>query len=562
MLKRFGKTILKIVGVFVILEPIWMLLPFAGFLYGSVLHLQTLARNPETAWLTHFVFPVLTLGPLGPALVLLGLALFLAGAAQVYWAKLRRAGLVVGGLYRFVRHPQYVSLTLFGVGILLTWGRAITFIAFFLMMFLYYYLAKNEEANCRRLFGKEYESYRQRTSFIFPGDRALRSLAKRMPGGKLPAPLRVSLSLLLAGLVCFGTMWLIMAWKGAVMTVPYLSEELELSSAVTDREGEIAVASGTAGGISFAQAGRTAVIRGPWRSATAPGFAERILTRLPSSTELKGFLSFLAEPEGDTAIIFCISSAGSGQPGPEQGRRGPPPDPAGSDRIKLVILRCTLLPGASVADALVDKSKRQIRKACFAPIDLGRSTSEDIVDGKLVTPGPGFPGEDRWDFWLKQLAERRGGSPLRDREAKTPSVADSVRLVMVKAPILRTRLHAEFAAEIFERLTISASLREQLAKSMAGGEIVAVAFPRPGPNWYQEHHRRPQISVFVVLARLVSADAPLDSLFDFGERELLSAFTIEMDFKMELAADSTGEIVVIGPRRDLEERWRFFLSGL
>ncbi|MCX7044762.1 MAG: hypothetical protein NTX50_04640, partial [Candidatus Sumerlaeota bacterium] len=68
-LQRTGEAILSLLGFFVILEPIWMLLPFAGFLYGSVLRIESLGRNPATAWLTHFVFPVPTGGWLGPILV-------------------------------------------------------------------------------------------------------------------------------------------------------------------------------------------------------------------------------------------------------------------------------------------------------------------------------------------------------------------------------------------------------------------------------------------------------------------------------------------------------------
>ncbi len=155
---RTGRLLLKALAFFVILEPIWMLLPFAGFLYGSGLHIQTLSRHPETAWLTHFVFPVLTLGPVGPLLVVLGLLLFLAGAVQVYSAKIRRKGLVTGGLYAFVRHPQYTALTLFATGLLLAWGRVMMFLAFFLMMFLYYHLARSEERRCRARFGEAYET--------------------------------------------------------------------------------------------------------------------------------------------------------------------------------------------------------------------------------------------------------------------------------------------------------------------------------------------------------------------------------------------------------------------
>ena len=39
-------------------------------------------------------------------------------------------------------------------------------------------------------------------------------------------------------------------------------------------------------------------------------------------------------------------------------------------------------------------------------------------------------------------------------------------------------------------------------------------------------------------------------------------FTAQLDFGIKPPADPVGEIIVIGPRRDLEERWHFFLSGL
>ena len=88
------------------------------------------------------------------------------------------------------------------------------------------------------------------------------------------------------------------------------------------------------------------------------------------------------------------------------------------------------------------------------------------------------------------------------------------------------------------------------------------AVPRPGPNWYREHHGKPQISVFVVLARLASGEAPLDDLFRSDSRTLVGAFTAEVDFRIEAGRDSVGDVATIGPRRDLEERWEFFLSGL
>ncbi|MHC4502086.1 MAG: methyltransferase family protein [Planctomycetota bacterium] len=584
MAKRAGEAALKLLGAFVILEPVWMLLPFAGFLYGSVLRIQTLNRNPGTAWLTHFVFPVLTLRWLGPALVVAGLAIFMVGAGQIYWSKIRRSGLVTKGLYRFVRHPQYISLTLFGVGILLAWGRAITFIAFFVMMFVYYYLAKSEERRCLALFGEEYERYRERTSFILPGDRLLRPLGSKLPGRNLPAPARVAGAFAVTMAVCFGLMWIIGTVKETARTVPYLTATVSFRDVVDmvdvadargageDREARWpAVTTGASGGVPFAQAGRVAVVRGPYRNGAAPGFAERVLLRLPRSSTLEGFLAFLDKPAGDVAIVFCAPFVKPEQPGTPgmhagSGRRGPPPDPSGPDRVRLIILRCVLSPGASIADAFEDRSKRTIKGARIAPVNLARPEGADIVEGTVVKPGPRFPGEERWDFFMEQLAargdlERRTGREAAG-EAVIPGRFPSATLVMVKAPILRTRLDPAFAKEILDRLVHSARFRDHLRKSGAGGGVVPVAFPRPGPNWYREHHGKPEISAFVIMTRLAQKGAAHDALFRPDGRELLGAFTAEIDFGIEPPSDSVGEIATVGPRRDLEERWRFFLSGL
>ena len=568
LLGKIGQGLLKVLTLFVILEPIWMLLPFAGFLYGSVLQIQTLNRNPQTAWLTHFVFPVLTLGWTGPVMVVVGLGVFVVGAGQIYWAKIRRSGLVTRGLYRFVRHPQYIALTLFGFGLLLAWGRAIMFIAFFLMMFLYYYLTKSEERTCVRLFGDAYRAYRERTSFIFPGDRFLRPLLGRLPSLKLPAPVRVCGGFVLTMGVCFALMWVIQTIKTATRTVPYLSAIVDLGAA-RDASLNVPMTSGLGGGIPFVQAGRIAVVRGPYRNASASGFAEHVLQRARQSAKLDEFLDFLDEPGSDVAIVFCgpYEPPKAGEPsgpgsfaGKAPGGRGPGADPHGSDRVRLILMRCTLGPKATIADALGDTSKRTIVGGCVAHVDLDRPEEQDIVVDEAAIAGAGFPGEERWEYFRKQFSDlpRADAMPV---ALALPGRYAQARLVLVNAPILRTRIDAAFAAEIRDRLAGSQSFRSRLRKAGAGGPVVAVAFPRPGPNWYREHHGTPQISLFVMLVRL-HAGADLDDLFRPSRRDLLSAFIVPMDFAIASPADSVGEATMIGLWRDLEERWDFFLSGL
>jgi hypothetical protein len=404
------------------------------------------------------------------------------------------------------------------------------------------------------LFGAEYERYRDRTSFIIPGDRYLRG---KFPPLKLPAFVQVAGAFVVTLAACFGLMWLITTVKVAFQSVPFtiatviFAPEVKQAPAMTAR---------TVKGVPFVQAGRVAVVRGPYRNATAAGFAERVLQRLRQSAALKDFLAFLDEPAGDALVVFCAPFEKPDQPGTPgmraggaAGGRGPAPDPAGPDRVRLVMMRCALAPGASLDDVFAVKSKRQIRAGCIAPVNLGSPEGSDIVEGEVTRPGPKFPGEERWGFLLKQLAAQ----PATALPVVVPGQAASATLVLVHAPILRTRRDPEFTREIFDRLTASAKFRDRLRQSGAGGNVVAVAFPRPGPNWYREHHGQPQLSVFVMLVRHRGGE-----LFRDRGHEFLGAFIAEMDFKITPPADCVGEVTLIGPRRDLAERWRFFLSGV
>jgi len=603
-----GSFLLKLLGFFVILEPIWMLLPFAGFLYGSGLRIQVLARHSETSWLTHFVFPVLTLGMTGPILVVVGFLIFLVGAGQIYSAKLFRKGMVTGGLYRFIRHPQYTALTFFGLGLLLAWGRAIMFLAFFAMMFLYYFLAKSEERRCVALFGEKYEEYRRRTSFCIPGDKIITRLITSLPRPAMPRPLAVTTAFVLTMLLAFGLMRLIAAVRARARTVPFMTTTVQLADREAPPPSAPKMQEGRTAGVPYVASDRVLVVRGPWRNAAAPGFAETVLRRSLRSGALAGFLDFLDEPSREVAIIFCAPYTPADNPDDvgkrfmpkDSRRRGPVPDPDGPDRARLMVMRCELAEGATLTDAVADKSKRRIVRAAMAWVDLSKHENEDIVlKGPNTMGPPGVPmpremAEERWDHITGQLAKRESLLPKPSEIPSRPVAlpGETTDLILVQAPILRTRIQPEgrfhhvleggenhFARDIRDRLAASATFRERLRRFGAGEESVPVAFPRPGPNWYREHRVRyqetedghwkrggatPQVSVFVMLVRRDPGLEPA-GLFDEArrsERELLGAFIAEMDFAVDSPGDSVHEIAIIGPRRDLEERWTFFLSGL
>jgi protein-S-isoprenylcysteine O-methyltransferase Ste14 len=557
--RRLWTFLLKLLGVFLILEPLWMLLPFAGFLYGSVLNIETLSRYPRTAWLTHFVFPVMTLGVFGLALSLIGLLVFFVGAGQIYVAKLRKSGLVSTGLYRVVRHPQYIALTLFSVGILLTWGRAIAYVAMFGMMLLYYYLTKLEERRCIELFGEDYERYRERTSFIIPGDRHLSGIAARLPWRGWPAGVRIAGATLLTAILCASSMWAIKAVKESHRVVPVLTTEIRLAD-IPMRPG-IQLRSGRATGMAFVTDGRVAAIRGPYRTAVSLGFAERVVLRLRDSVRLAPFLAFLGEQGEDVVVAFGLPyDRKAGNPGArERGERGPTPDPFGPDRATLFLFRLTPAPGATLAEAIADPEKRTIRGACHAQVDLGRPAGEEIVTGELFIPGPKFPGEDRFAFVAAEVREQKGRTPI---ALAIPGTHASTTLVLVKAPIYRTRRDPAFAEEILDRLRASGRLAAHLRSMGAGGDIVPIIFPRPGEDWYRQHHGTPKITLFVILADPICVRTPVDELFIPDRRTLIGAFTATMDFRIARTEDSVSDFASIGLRRDLDERFAFFLSGL
>lgn len=222
--------LLKIGACFIILEPIWMLLPFAGFLYGSVMHMEFLRSNPHTSWLVHFVFPTHTLFPLGLILIFVGASIFLVGAFQIYSAKLFKKGLVKTGIYRKFRNPQYVALTLFGIGILLTWGRFITYISFFVMMWLYYFLSKSEERKCLEHFGDEYREYLKKTYFIFPGEDRVLFIIEKIPRFNLPRWAKVTISFLLVVGISIGSGFLIQGIRWELRnSLPAIAGRVNLS---------------------------------------------------------------------------------------------------------------------------------------------------------------------------------------------------------------------------------------------------------------------------------------------------------------------------------------------
>ncbi len=177
------------------LEVVIMITPFTGyfyFVYAPVLGF--LEARPATAWLTAFFLPHISdsgdplltvLAVLGPVLLGLGLIVFFVCAFQVYSAKLLRRGVVSGGLYARVRHPQYLGLAIAGLGLLLYWPRFLILVLYVTMLFVYYLLARDEERRMERKHGDSYRRYAESLPMFVPGSFGGRWIARRVGGRRL-----------------------------------------------------------------------------------------------------------------------------------------------------------------------------------------------------------------------------------------------------------------------------------------------------------------------------------------------------------------------------------------
>ena len=165
-------------------EIIIMISPFALYfysIYGPILNLLT--SSPMTSWLTEFFLPHLVFPdkPLLTAIsylqvcLVLGLGLFFSAAIPLYYGRITGKGVVQRGFYARIRHPQYLFLAISGFGLLLYWPRFIILILFITMLYVYYFLARNEEWRMKQEQPLVYEAYMQSTSMFLPGE----------PGGRI-----------------------------------------------------------------------------------------------------------------------------------------------------------------------------------------------------------------------------------------------------------------------------------------------------------------------------------------------------------------------------------------
>jgi len=177
--RRWLSRMIAFVYGLVMFEVIIMISPFAFYFYTAYgPTLKWLNHSRATAWLTGFVLPhaVFTTSPfleflrwgLGRYAFGLGLLGFFLFAAQIYGSRLFHRKVVMSGAYRYIRHPQYLCLSIAAFGLFTMWPRVIIFLLLVGMLFAYYFLARVEERRMLNLH-PGYAEYMRNTGMFLPG---------------------------------------------------------------------------------------------------------------------------------------------------------------------------------------------------------------------------------------------------------------------------------------------------------------------------------------------------------------------------------------------------------
>jgi protein-S-isoprenylcysteine O-methyltransferase Ste14 len=174
------------------LEVMIMISPFAFFFY-SVFNpvFNFLGQHAATRWVTMFFLPHMILPPTaflkgvriaGSVFFIVGFSGFIICALQVYLGKIFKWGIASKGIYRIIRHPQYLLLGLWGIGMAILWPRFIVLASLSLMFVLYYFLAHDEERRMLKQYGDSYRLYMDRTGMFLPRslERPLAAMINRL----------------------------------------------------------------------------------------------------------------------------------------------------------------------------------------------------------------------------------------------------------------------------------------------------------------------------------------------------------------------------------------------
>ncbi len=108
-------------------------------------------------------------------LIAMGVSLLAVGWATVHRG---RGTLVTSGIYRYLRHPQYLGLILIVLGFNVQWPTLPTLIMGPVLIVMYVWLARREDEELTNVFGEAYRDYAARTPAFVPWKKRRRRQSK------------------------------------------------------------------------------------------------------------------------------------------------------------------------------------------------------------------------------------------------------------------------------------------------------------------------------------------------------------------------------------------------
>ncbi len=103
--------------------------------------------------------------PASQVIIGIGMLLVIFGWKEIFSGK---GKLVTTGIYRYIRHPQYVGFLLITLGMNVWWLTIITLVLWPVLAIVYYKLAKAEEKDAEEQFGDEFLEYKRRVPGWIP----------------------------------------------------------------------------------------------------------------------------------------------------------------------------------------------------------------------------------------------------------------------------------------------------------------------------------------------------------------------------------------------------------
>lgn len=149
-------------------------------MYGYPLTIYILGTFLGTDISLGFYPPNILLRIIGSILIFIGYMGVYLGWREIYRAKEQ---LVTWGIYRYIRHPQYIGLLLMTLGQLIQWPSIIAAVLWPGLVVLYTRLSVKEEQTISKIYGKDYFAYSKTTGRFLPNINYLINKAKTLKVG-------------------------------------------------------------------------------------------------------------------------------------------------------------------------------------------------------------------------------------------------------------------------------------------------------------------------------------------------------------------------------------------